>query len=81
MHQGKARLLKTPPNVLAQWYKPENERQVWLHNMFKLRREMQAVEFLSENKDAAHLQKWAGQLNNHYLNIADMVLEWQKNSQ
>ena len=35
--------LMLPPTSLAQWYKPANKRQVWLHNMFKLRRELQAV--------------------------------------
>ena len=77
-HQDKTQLVKTPPIELAQWYKSENKRQVWLHNMFKLRREMQAVAFYANKKDAEHLQKWAEQLNNHYLKIADMVPTWQK---
>jgi len=78
LHQDKTQLVKTPPTILAQWYKPENKRQVWLHNMFKLRREMQAVAFYANKKDAEHLQQWADQLNNHYLKIADMVPTWQK---
>jgi len=78
LHEDKTNLVKTPPNTLAQWYKPENKRQVWLHNMFKLRREMQAVEFYAQKQDAVHLQKWAEQLNEHYLKIADMVPSWQK---
>ncbi|PKG82517.1 hypothetical protein CXF85_13620 [Colwellia sp. 75C3] len=77
-HQDKAQLVKTPPTELAQWYKPENKRQVWLHNMFKLRREMQAVEFYAKNQDAEHMNKWAEQLNEHYLKIAEMVPSWQK---
>ncbi len=77
-HQDKANLVKTPPTVLAKWYKPENKRQVWLHNMFKLRREMQAVEFYAKNQDAELLQKWVKQLDEHYLKIADMVPAWQK---
>ena len=77
-HQDKAKLVKTPPIELAKWYKPENKRQVWLHNMFKLRREMQAVEFYAQQQDADHLQIWAEQLNKHYLKIADMVPAWQK---
>lgn len=77
-HEDKVTLVKTPPIELAQWYKPENKRQVWLHNMFKLRREMQAVAFYAEKKDTENLQKWVGQLNNHYLKIADMVPVWQK---
>ena len=32
-----------PPSTIAQWYKPANKRQVWLHTMFRLRREMQAM--------------------------------------
>ncbi len=76
-HQDKVTLVKTPPTELAQWYKPENKRQVWLHNMFKLRREMQAVEFYAQNKDAEHLQKWVVQLNQHYVKISDMVPVWQ----
>jgi len=77
-HQNKVKLIKTPPTELAQWYKPENKRQVWLHNMFKLRREMQAVEFYAQNKEAEHLQKWVSQLNQHYAKIAEMVPAWQK---
>ncbi len=77
-HQDKANLVKTPPTVLAKWYKPENKRQVWLHNMFKLRREMQAVEFYAKNQDAELLEKWVKQLDEHYLKIADMVPAWQK---
>jgi len=77
-HQDKAKLIKTPPIELAKWYKPENKRQVWLHNMFKLRREMQAVEFYAQQQDAEHLQIWAEKLNKHYFKIADMVPAWQK---
>jgi cytochrome c556 len=77
-HQDKVTLIKTPPSELARWYKPENKRQVWLHNMFKLRREMQAVEFYAQKKDAEHMNKWSKQLNEHYLKIADMVPSWKK---
>ena len=76
MHEDKAKIVKTPPEDLAQWYKPNNKRQVWLHNMFKLRREMQAVEFYADSKDDKHLVKWAGSLNEHYLKIGDMVPSW-----
>ncbi|MDH5436001.1 MAG: cytochrome c, partial [Gammaproteobacteria bacterium] len=78
MHEDKAALIRTPPASLAQWYQPENERQVWLHNMFNLRREMQAVEYYADNKDAEHLEKWVTRLNEHYLKIAEMVPEWDK---
>ncbi len=77
-HKDKAVIIKTPPTDLAQWYKPENKRQVWLHNMFKLRREMQAVQFYAETKDKEHLRKWALALNEHYLKIGEMVSSWNK---
>jgi cytochrome c556 len=76
-HEDKVTLIKTPPTELAQWYKPENKRQVWLHNMFKLRRELQAVEHYAENADSDHLNKWSLRLKEHYLKIADMVPQWQ----
>jgi len=79
IHKDRVTLVRTPPASLAQWYKPENERQVWLHTMFKLRREMQAVQFYAENKDAKHLDKWVALLSEHYLKIGDMVPEWKKN--
>jgi len=78
IHKDRVALIKTPPASLAQWYKPENKRQVWLHNMFKLRREMQAVRFYAHNKEGTHLQKWAGQLKEHYQKIGEMVPEWKK---
>jgi cytochrome c556 len=78
IHKDRVALIKTPPASLAQWYKPENKRQLWLHNMFKLRREMQAVRLYADNKDDSHLQKWAGQLSEHYLEIGEMVPEWKK---
>ena len=77
-HQDKVSLVKTPPVALAQWYKPENKRQVWLHNMFSLRREMQAIGFYAEQQDSDHLVKWTEQLAKHYLKIGDMVPSWQK---
>ena len=79
IHKDRVTLVRTPPTSLAQWYKPENERQVWLHTMFKLRREMQAVQFYAENKDAKHLDKWVALLSEHYLKIGEMVPEWKKN--
>jgi cytochrome c556 len=78
LHKDRVTLIKNPPASLAQWYKPENERQVWLHNMFKLRREMQAVRLYSDNKDAKHLEKWVTLLSEHYPKIGEMVPEWKK---
>ena len=45
--------------------------------MFKLRREMQAVEFYANEQDPERLEKWSKRLTEHYLKIADMVPEWQ----
>jgi len=78
IHKDRVILIKSPPASLAQWFKPENKRQVWLHNMFKLRREMQAVRFYSANNDAKHLEKWVTLLSEHYLKIGEMVPEWKK---
>jgi len=76
-HTDKVNAVKMPPKSLSQWYKPENKRQAWLHNMFKLRREMQAVDFYAAQQDSVRLNKWAVRLNEHYLKIAEMVPEWQ----
>ncbi len=76
IHKDRMIIIKKPPASLAQWYKPENKRQVWLHNMFKLRREMQAVKFYADNNDIEHLEKWLARLSEHYLKIGEMVPEW-----
>ena len=75
--------LKSPPTSLERWYKPANKRQVWLHTMFRLRREMQAIgEYASTNDSAANnraaMQKWIKRLDKDYNKIADMVPEWEK---
>jgi cytochrome c556 len=75
--------LKTPPTSLEQWYKPANKRQVWLHTMFRLRREMQAInEYAKTNSESinnrAALEKWIKRLDEDYNKIADMVPEWEK---
>jgi len=69
--------LSLPPSSLEQWYKPANKRQVWLHNMFKMRRAMQAVSEYSALGDQQHLRQWAGKLVKSYGKIGDMVPEWQ----
>lgn len=76
-HTDSINAVKVPPASLAQWYKPENKRQVWLHTMFNLRREMQAVEFYAQNQDPVLLDKWTQRLNTHYFDIAKMVPEWE----
>ena len=73
IHKDKVILLGKPPQSLAKWYKPENKRQVWLHNMFKLRREMQAVRFYADRKDGKGLEGWVSDLGRHYLEIGEMV--------
>ena len=70
--------LKLPPASLAQWYKPANERQVWLHTMFSLRREMLAISDYLALEDMERLRKWAGRLDEHYRSIGKMVPEWQE---
>ncbi len=69
--------LKQPPNSLEQWYKPANKRQVWLHTMFRLRREMQAIAEYAEQNNQPAMQKWIKRLDEDYNKIADMVPEWE----
>lgn len=70
--------LKQPPASLEKWYKPANKRQVWLHTMFRLRREMQAIAEYAEQKNQPAMQKWIKRLDKDYNKIADMVPEWEK---
>ncbi len=76
-HKESVKLLKLPPQSLAQWYKPQSKRHTWLHNMFKLRREMQAVKHYSETEQSEPLALWVERLNEHYTKIAEMVPEWE----
>ncbi len=69
--------ISLPPASLGQWYKPQNERQVWLHTMFSLRREMQAVTEYAESEEQPLLLKWTERFTKHYLSIAEMVPEWK----
>jgi len=77
LHKDKVTIVKTPPASLAQWYKPANKRQVWLHTMFSLRREIQALTFYAERQDQAQLQVWMERLNTHYQKLGEMVPQWQ----
>ena len=70
--------LDVPPASLEQWYKPANKRQVWLHTMFRLRREMQAISEYAQLNDSASMQKWIIRLENDYNKISEMVPEWKK---
>jgi cytochrome c556 len=76
LHKDRVQLVKLPPESLSEWYKPQNERHVWLHNMFKLRREMQAVGHYAGLKQAELLALWAERLNENYQEIREMVPEW-----
>lgn len=69
--------LEMPPSSLEQWYKPVNKRHVWLHTMFALRREMQAVSEYAEQGDWAKMNKWISRLEKDYRKIAEMVPEWE----
>mgnify|MGYP002713148339 CR=1 FL=1 len=71
------RWLPLPPASIGEWYKPKNERQVWLHTMFALRREMQAVAEYGASGERELLQKWSERFVTHYRKIADMVPEWR----
>ena len=69
--------LALPPESLAQWYKPANKRQVWLHTMFRLRREMQAVSHYADQGNQPFTLKWAQRLRSDYHKISEMVPEWE----
>ncbi len=68
--------LRLPPKSLAQWYKPANERQVWLHTMFNLRTAMQAVASYAATGDRTRALNWAERLRKDYHAIPEMVPEW-----
>ncbi|WP_456412107.1 hypothetical protein [Thiolapillus sp.] len=69
--------LQLPPASLEKWYRPANERDVWLHTMFRLRREMQAVSEYAALEDTGLLKKWLARLKQDYQSIGDMVPEWK----
>lgn len=68
--------LTLPPPSIAQWYKPNSKRQVWLHTMFRLRRSMQAIQEYVALRDEALLDKWGGRFIEDYRSITTMVPEW-----
>ncbi|MCW9024955.1 MAG: cytochrome c [Gammaproteobacteria bacterium] len=73
--------LKLPPASIGQWYKPENKRQVWLHVMFNLRREMQAIALYSASGEKELMIKWAEKLAKDYNKAAELVPEWKADIQ
>ncbi|MDH3354007.1 MAG: cytochrome c [Chromatiales bacterium] len=68
--------LSKPPTSIMQWYKPNNKRQVWLHTMFRLRREMQAIAEYSAYQDKRRLVTWSERFVKDYQSIGKMVPEW-----
>ena len=68
---------KLPPASMQKWYKPANKRQVWLHNMFSMRRELQALNEYAAAGDRELTRKWSGRLVKHYRKIGEMVPEWK----
>ncbi len=70
--------LKLPPATLAKWYKPANKRQVWLHTMFRLRREILAMNDYSAKGQQADLEKWSQKFVKDYKSIAEMVPQWEE---
>jgi len=69
--------LDLPPTSIGEWYKPANKHHVWLHTMFRLRREMQAVTEYSSLGEAELLTKWLDRLAADYMKIGEMVPEWK----
>ena len=65
-----------PPSSIEQWYKPANKRQVWLHTMFRLRREMQAMGEYAAFGDKERLLRWSDKFAKDYRSIGEMVPEW-----
>ena len=65
-----------PPASIAQWYKPQNKRQVWLHLMFRLGQTSQAISSYEEAGDTATLSRWVAEFGKSYQRIPEMVPEW-----
>jgi len=65
-----------PPSSIEQWYKPANKRQAWLHTMFRLRREMQAMGEYAAFGDKERLLRWSEKFVKDYRSIGEMVPEW-----
>ncbi|MEW8692418.1 MAG: cytochrome c [Candidatus Thiodiazotropha endolucinida] len=65
------------PDSLSQWYKPENKRQVWLHTMFALRRELQAIDEYAAEQDLMLTKKWSNKFVQHFRKLPEMVPEWR----
>lgn len=69
-------ILTTPPESIGKWYQPANERQEWLHNMFNLRRQVQAIRTYSSAQEKELTVKWVSAFAQSYKKIGEMVPEW-----
>ncbi len=67
----------TLPESLAQWYKPQNKRQVWLHGMFAMRRALQAIDEYAADGDLPRVRDWARKLDDEYRRLEKRVPEWK----
>ncbi|MET0068505.1 MAG: hypothetical protein ABW096_00595 [Candidatus Thiodiazotropha sp.] len=65
------------PESLGQWYKPVNKRQVWLHTMFVLRRELQAIDDYAAEEEPELARKWGDRFVEHLRRLPEMVPEWE----
>jgi len=70
-------VLELPPASLGQWYRPVAKRDAWLHTMFALRREMQAVTEYAALGDRQRLMQWLDRLEKDYRSIGERVPEWK----
>jgi hypothetical protein len=66
-----------PPPAIAQWYKPQNKRQVWLHLMFRLGQTSQAIMSYGKQGDTERMAHWAGLFAEKYRAIPMMVPQWR----
>lgn len=74
--EAESTYIRMPPSTLKQWYKPQHKRQAWLHTMFRLRREMQAIGEYAAYQDSERLRAWVDKFSRDYLSIGKMVPEW-----
>lgn len=66
--------LEEIPKSLEKWYKPANKHNVWHHTMFKLRRQLQAIDAV-QNKEQKN--KWIDKFIKNYKKLAKMTPEWK----
>ncbi len=76
-HMDSVALVRIPPQSLAKWYQPENKRHVWLHTMFNLRREVQAIRAYAREADKNAVAEWVEKFSEHYNKLGEMVPEWE----